>query len=149
MGYEKQNFTNGQTLTAEHLNNIEDGIVANETAILEKQSALVLVSEGFADGDDLNKTKFSNFDGNFKMFSGGVYTGSLVNAPEGYGDLSKCPTLITLKTDTAKAIQFFIGDGQLVSDAAGSSATLLDKQIWVRNMDFLWWTPWRKMFPTT
>lgn len=37
MGYNKQNFTNGQTLTANHLNTIEDGIVANETAIAEKQ----------------------------------------------------------------------------------------------------------------
>lgn len=26
MAYEKQNFTNGQTLTAEHLNHIEDGL---------------------------------------------------------------------------------------------------------------------------
>ena len=37
MGYQKQNFTSGQTLTAQHLNNIENGIVANETAIENKQ----------------------------------------------------------------------------------------------------------------
>lgn len=30
MAYEKQNFTNGQVLTAEHLNRIEDGIIAAE-----------------------------------------------------------------------------------------------------------------------
>lgn len=39
MGYNKQNFRSGQTLTANHLNNIENGIVANETAIAEKQSS--------------------------------------------------------------------------------------------------------------
>ena len=33
MGYARQNFTSGQTLTAQHLNNIENGIVANEAAI--------------------------------------------------------------------------------------------------------------------
>lgn len=37
MSYSKQNFTNGQVLTADHLNNIEKGIVANENAIAEKQ----------------------------------------------------------------------------------------------------------------
>ena len=31
MSYKKQNFTNGQTLTAEMLNRIEDGIVAIST----------------------------------------------------------------------------------------------------------------------
>ncbi len=30
MAYEKQNFTDGQVLTAEHLNHIEDGIAAAE-----------------------------------------------------------------------------------------------------------------------
>ena len=33
MSYSKQYFAEGQTLTAQHLNNIEDGIVANETAL--------------------------------------------------------------------------------------------------------------------
>lgn len=33
MAYIKQNFTNNQVLTHVHLNNIEDGIVANETAL--------------------------------------------------------------------------------------------------------------------
>ena len=37
MAYSKQNFTDGQTLRAVHLNNIEAGIVANEAAIEEKQ----------------------------------------------------------------------------------------------------------------
>ena len=37
MAYNKQNFTKGQVLEAEHLNNIEAGIVANEEAIAEKQ----------------------------------------------------------------------------------------------------------------
>ena len=32
MSYEKQNFTDGQTLTAAHLNHIEDGIAAAENA---------------------------------------------------------------------------------------------------------------------
>lgn len=32
MSYEKQNFTDGQTLTAAHLNHIEDGIAAAESA---------------------------------------------------------------------------------------------------------------------
>ena len=31
--YEKQNFTDGQVLSAEHLNHIEDGIVAVVTEI--------------------------------------------------------------------------------------------------------------------
>lgn len=37
MSYNKLGFTSGQILKAEHLNNIENGIVANETAIAEKQ----------------------------------------------------------------------------------------------------------------
>jgi hypothetical protein len=37
MAYKKQNFYTNQTLKAEHLNNIEDGIVANEDALNEKQ----------------------------------------------------------------------------------------------------------------
>ena len=40
MSYNKQNFTSGQTLTAQHLNNIENGIVANETNITKKQDLL-------------------------------------------------------------------------------------------------------------
>lgn len=46
MGYQKQTFVNqtenqtGTTLTAEHLNHIEDGIVANETSINKKQETL-------------------------------------------------------------------------------------------------------------
>lgn len=37
MSYIKQNFYTNQILKAEHLNNIENGIVANENAIAEKQ----------------------------------------------------------------------------------------------------------------
>lgn len=37
MSYSKTNFYAGQTLKAEHLNKIEEGIVANETAIAGKQ----------------------------------------------------------------------------------------------------------------
>ena len=37
MAYQKQHFYTNQTLKAEHLNNIEDGIVANEAAIADKQ----------------------------------------------------------------------------------------------------------------
>jgi glycerophosphoryl diester phosphodiesterase len=37
MSYKKQNFYANQTLKAEHLNNIESGIVANEMAIAERQ----------------------------------------------------------------------------------------------------------------
>ena len=37
MSYTKQHFYTNQTLKAEHLNNIEDGIVANEAAIADKQ----------------------------------------------------------------------------------------------------------------
>lgn len=37
MAYSKQNFYAGQTLKAEHLNNIENGIIANATAIEGKQ----------------------------------------------------------------------------------------------------------------
>ncbi len=40
MAYGKQYFTNGQVLTAEQLNHIEDGIVENEWTE-EKQSKLV------------------------------------------------------------------------------------------------------------
>ena len=47
MSYSKQNFTTGQVLTAEHLNNIEKGIVANETAIAEKQPKGDYATEGF------------------------------------------------------------------------------------------------------
>jgi len=37
MAYEKQNFTTGDVLEAKHLDNIENGIIANEKAIAEKQ----------------------------------------------------------------------------------------------------------------
>ena len=37
MAYSKQNFTAGQVLEAEHLNNIEQGIVNNENEIAQKQ----------------------------------------------------------------------------------------------------------------
>lgn len=37
MSYTKQNFTDGQVLEAEHLNNIEQGIVDNENALADKQ----------------------------------------------------------------------------------------------------------------
>lgn len=47
MSYSKQNFTTGQVLTAEHLNNIEKGIVANENAIAEKQPKGDYATEGF------------------------------------------------------------------------------------------------------
>lgn len=36
MSYTKQNFVDGQTLTAAQLNHIEDGIVALEAAAKEK-----------------------------------------------------------------------------------------------------------------
>ena len=49
MSYEKQNFTDGQTLTAAHLNHIEDGIAAAESAsggaaagLTETEKALLL-----------------------------------------------------------------------------------------------------------
>lgn len=35
MSYEKQDFVNGQTLTAEHLNHMEQGIAQNDEAIEE------------------------------------------------------------------------------------------------------------------
>lgn len=41
MAYNKQNFVDGQVLDAEHLNNIENGIVENENAISNKQDRLV------------------------------------------------------------------------------------------------------------
>jgi hypothetical protein len=41
MSYDKQNFVSGQTLKSEHLNNIEEGIIANENAINTKQDELV------------------------------------------------------------------------------------------------------------
>ena len=34
MAYKKQNFTDGQVLTAEHLNHIEDGISAMDEVVL-------------------------------------------------------------------------------------------------------------------
>ena len=37
MSYEKQNFVKDQVLEAEHLNYMEDGIVANETELRNKQ----------------------------------------------------------------------------------------------------------------
>ena len=41
MSYVKQNFTTGQVLTAQHLNNIETGILANEDSLAKKQDILV------------------------------------------------------------------------------------------------------------
>ena len=51
MSYTKQNFTDGEVLTAEHLNKIEDGIVANETALAEKQPK----------GDYVTKTELNDY----------------------------------------------------------------------------------------
>lgn len=41
MSYIKQNFTAGQVLTAQHLNNIEAGILTNEDSLTKKQDMLV------------------------------------------------------------------------------------------------------------
>lgn len=41
MGYNKQNFTPGQTLLAEHLNKIEDGIIANANNIADNMDRFV------------------------------------------------------------------------------------------------------------
>ena len=49
MSYTKQNFTDGQTLTAEHLNNIESGIVANEIELANKQPKGNYATEEFVD----------------------------------------------------------------------------------------------------
>ena len=55
MSYEKQNFTDGQTLTAAHLNHIEDGIAAAESAsggasaaLTDEEKALLLALFGDA-----------------------------------------------------------------------------------------------------
>lgn len=37
MAYNKQHFTNGQTLKAEQLNHIEEGVFANANALENKQ----------------------------------------------------------------------------------------------------------------
>lgn len=47
MSYTKQNFASGQTLEAEHLNHIEEGIAANEAAIAEKQPKGNYATEAF------------------------------------------------------------------------------------------------------
>ena len=47
MSYIKQNFTDGSVLKADHLNKIEAGIVANETAIAEKQPKGNYATEDF------------------------------------------------------------------------------------------------------
>ena len=51
MSYTKQNFTKGQILKAEHLNNMEDGIVELSQEIAEQQSTLSNISiEGYERG---------------------------------------------------------------------------------------------------
>ena len=40
MSYEKQNFTNGQVLTAEHMNHIEEGVFENDRKIGSISTAL-------------------------------------------------------------------------------------------------------------
>ena len=46
MAYSKQNFTKGQVLTAEHLNNIENGIIANENAIAATKKSISILFVG-------------------------------------------------------------------------------------------------------
>lgn len=61
MTYTKQNFTNGQTLKAEHLNNIESGIIANEAAI-EELFNKIAVDDGDNTGDNITAIEYT-YDG--------------------------------------------------------------------------------------
>lgn len=45
MGYIKQNFANGQVLTEDALNHIEDGIVANEQVGIVNAGAIITIAE--------------------------------------------------------------------------------------------------------
>lgn len=55
MSYTKQNFTKGQTLKAEHLNNIENGILENETNVskcaTKEYVAEAIANAQLADGE--------------------------------------------------------------------------------------------------
>ena len=62
MSYEKQNFYTDQVLTADHLNHIEDGIVENEAAIMEKQSKNSNIVY-YALGDSITAGSYSNDEG--------------------------------------------------------------------------------------
>lgn len=56
MAYEKQNFTDGQVLKAEHLNRIEDGIVAIEKLIggaAARLSSVTLLASQWVGSDSL------------------------------------------------------------------------------------------------
>ena len=46
MAYEKQNFIDGQVLTAEHLNHIEDGIAGLEGGYVAPSAKVVQTSDG-------------------------------------------------------------------------------------------------------
>lgn len=82
MSYTKQNFTTGQTLTAEHLNNIEAGIIANEVAIKSKQSNSIsilfvgnsLTQDGIAYLPYMLKNYYPEVDFKIYMWYTGGYT---------------------------------------------------------------------------
>lgn len=54
MSYEKQNFTDGQVLTAEQLNHIEDGIVALGVSSARLASVTILSSAWVTESESLH-----------------------------------------------------------------------------------------------
>ncbi len=53
MAYEKQNFTDGQVLTAEHLNHMEEGIANASKAAVVKLSSVTLQASAWEGADSL------------------------------------------------------------------------------------------------
>ena len=62
MAYEKQNFVEDQILKATHLNNMEDGIVANAESIDEIETTMDTIDENVDDIESLVNTINTNVD---------------------------------------------------------------------------------------
>ena len=68
MSYTKQNFKDGQTLKAEHLNHMEDGIVNLENAVVALEEAV----SGMSGGNNFASKVRTYFTMSETMFSSSV-----------------------------------------------------------------------------
>lgn len=106
--------------------------------------------EPLAEGANLNNTKFTSFAGNMKIFYTPSAVGDIQNTPEGLEASGVYfPMVICLKGAATHCIQYLIANNEIVSATNFNGATLYDKQVWMRNLDAFYWTPWTKVFPVS
>lgn len=106
MSYEKQNFVDGQILTAEHLNHMEQGIAdagpvktVNNTAPDETGNVLIEIPEGFSGSwNDLTDKPF------------GEEVGYSIGLPEGWNKVSNYPDTAGLQGKALWWEHFALGE---------------------------------------